>query len=358
MANQQPKVLIIGAGLTGLTAAYFLKKAGIRATILEARARVGGRIHTLYNENAASFELGATWLGQKHHDLRILLKELGLDIHEQVLGSTAIYEYISTSPHQSVQLPPNTDPSYRIKGGSSALIQALANQLDANQVCLNQPVKTIHFKNNSFDIQTDNKEYKADILITTLPPNLLVKTIDFNPSLPTELIDLSKETHTWMGESIKVGLRFKEKVWAAPNLSGTIMSNVGPVGEMYEHSNPEDTHFALKGFLNGVFQAAKKEERKQAILNQLRKYFGNKIEQYTEYLECVWRKEKYTFADYNTNIFPHQHNGDALFRQPYFNGQLLIAGSETAPQYPGYMDGAVQSGKLASQQILTALELA
>jgi monoamine oxidase len=41
--------IIIGAGLSGLATAYFLKKQGIQATILEAQPRYGGRIKTIYS---------------------------------------------------------------------------------------------------------------------------------------------------------------------------------------------------------------------------------------------------------------------------------------------------------------------
>jgi len=43
---ESSKVVIVGAGLAGLTAAYELKKAGIRASIVEGSPRVGGRCWT------------------------------------------------------------------------------------------------------------------------------------------------------------------------------------------------------------------------------------------------------------------------------------------------------------------------
>ncbi|MEM6316786.1 MAG: NAD(P)/FAD-dependent oxidoreductase [Bacteroidota bacterium] len=353
MAN---KITIIGAGLTGLTLAYLLKKVGIKATILEARMRLGGRIHTIYNEGEASVEMGATWLGKKHQHLLSLLEELELTIHEQVLGNSAFYEYLSTSPTQLVQLPPNNDPSFRIKGGSSILIQHLAKTLDTDQVQLGQVVRSINFQEEGCTVQTAKGDFPSDFVISTLPPNLLVSTVHFTPELPNQLVQLAEETHTWMGESIKVALTFEKAFWQAATSSGTIMSNVGPVSEMYDHSDADNNFHALKGFMNGSFYAATLPERKNLIINQLRKYYGEKISGYSKYLECVWREESFTFASYKKAVLPHQNNGAAKYRMPFMNGRFFMAGSETAATFPGYMDGAVQSAYQVVDPLLSQLQ--
>jgi monoamine oxidase len=85
-------VVIIGAGLCGLTIAYRLQQANIPFLVLEARERVGGRIHTVRNAQGTPIEMGATWLGKKHTAINALLQELGLDTTEQYLGEHAIYE--------------------------------------------------------------------------------------------------------------------------------------------------------------------------------------------------------------------------------------------------------------------------
>lgn len=77
-------VIIIGAGAAGLMAAYQLAKSGKQVIVLEARDRVGGRIHTISSGNL-SVELGAEFV---HGDLPVtleLLKEAGI-LYEEADG--------------------------------------------------------------------------------------------------------------------------------------------------------------------------------------------------------------------------------------------------------------------------------
>ncbi|WP_426671662.1 flavin monoamine oxidase family protein [Mucilaginibacter sp. McL0603] len=75
------EVIVIGAGATGLMAAYELTKAGKRVIVLEARNRTGGRIHTLDDTSFFKYaELGAEFV---HGDLPVtlkLLKEAGIQM--------------------------------------------------------------------------------------------------------------------------------------------------------------------------------------------------------------------------------------------------------------------------------------
>ncbi len=75
-------VIILGAGVSGLAAAYQLQKKGIRYTLLEARNRIGGRIftHTIDEATGMHLELGAEWVGASHERLIALCKEFGLNL--------------------------------------------------------------------------------------------------------------------------------------------------------------------------------------------------------------------------------------------------------------------------------------
>lgn len=89
MAN--PDILIIGAGPAGLMAAYMLSKAGKKVTVLEARDRIGGRIHTLHDESFFKHaELGAEFV---HGNLPVtmqLLHEAGI---EYISGEGEMWQY-------------------------------------------------------------------------------------------------------------------------------------------------------------------------------------------------------------------------------------------------------------------------
>ena len=344
-------IVIIGGGLTGLTLNYLLRKENLKTVIIESRDRLGGRVYTYKNGDAAPLEMGATWLQSPHTSLIALLKELNIGIFPQEMGNTAIYQPDPKSPAQLVQLPPNYGSSYRIQGGTSALIEMLAKHLSNNHLHLNETIKSITDSNNELIIKSDKNIFQSKIVISTLPPNLLKKTIDVVPNLPSQLLELMGNTHTWMGESIKVGFSYKKPFWREKNTSGTIFSSAGPITEFYDHANYEDNLFALKGFVNGNYHSLSKEDRLKAILMQLRKYYGNVVDDYIEYKEVVWRTEKETFVDYENFVSAHQNNGHPLYQQPYLNGKLYIGGAETSKQFAGYMDGAVRNAQFIYKQI-------
>lgn len=80
-------VLIIGAGAAGLAAAAELHDAGVSVLVLEARARVGGRVHTLYPDGlGVPVELGAEFVHDLTDELRALIDGAGIELVE--IGGT------------------------------------------------------------------------------------------------------------------------------------------------------------------------------------------------------------------------------------------------------------------------------
>jgi monoamine oxidase len=88
--SRDPKeVLILGAGLAGLTVAYQCKKNGIPFSIFEGSSRVGGRILTLREFNSAgqAADLGGEWISPRHEAILKLAKELAVQVSETTFAS-------------------------------------------------------------------------------------------------------------------------------------------------------------------------------------------------------------------------------------------------------------------------------
>ena len=333
-------VLIVGAGLTGLLTAYRLQELDYTVTIVEARDRIGGRIHTVPSGDA-KVELGATWFNESHHHLMELIQEFQLPFFEQYLTGISYFQTFSNVPPQEITVP-NDSPSYRFKNGTGSLLQAIHEKLKPNTLSLNEGVIQLDFKDRKVQVKTSERTIATDFVITTVPPALLMEQIEFLPELPSNFISLAKQTHTWMQDSIKVGFTYKTPFWREQGKSGTIFSNVGPLTEFYDQSNLEQQSYALVGFASGNCARFTKEQRMEKIENQLKMVFGDAALDYESYHETLWSNEIYTKSDKQAdNIFPHQNGGHPLYHNPLFENRLIISGSETSPHHPGYMEGAV-----------------
>ena len=77
-------VAIIGGGISGLSTAYYLSKAGLNCTVIEARPRLGGVIQTEHIENCVVEAGPDSFLAAKPHATD-LIRELGME--NQVIGS-------------------------------------------------------------------------------------------------------------------------------------------------------------------------------------------------------------------------------------------------------------------------------
>ncbi|OIK17271.1 monoamine oxidase [Bacillus sp. MUM 116] len=92
-----PRIVIIGAGLAGLTCAYRLKQAGISTMIYEATDRVGGRCRTRrgYFKDGQIVEQGGELIDTNHQEIQELAKELGLEIDDlyeaETKGTEPVY---------------------------------------------------------------------------------------------------------------------------------------------------------------------------------------------------------------------------------------------------------------------------
>jgi monoamine oxidase len=109
-----PKIVIVGAGLAGLTCAYRLKQAGYTAEVYEASNRIGGRCWTgragaADNPFAQSqvFEHGGELIDQSHTQVRQLAGELGLTLDNLLaaeVNGTETLGYFDGRPYHYTEM--------------------------------------------------------------------------------------------------------------------------------------------------------------------------------------------------------------------------------------------------------------
>jgi len=87
-ASQQPRIVVVGAGLAGLTAAYRLQQAGYQPQLHEASDRAGGRCWSIRGAFGPGLvaEHGGELIDTGHIEMKHLVQELGLDLDNLLQG--------------------------------------------------------------------------------------------------------------------------------------------------------------------------------------------------------------------------------------------------------------------------------
>lgn len=321
------KIAIIGAGLSGLYAASLLQK-NYHITVFEARDRLGGRVHTV-----DGFDMGPSWVWGHHRRILTLIRALGLQLFTQYDSGLALYE---TPQKVEAFQPSPTPPAGRIRGGVRSLIDALASTLDSVTIRIGEAVEKLHDATDHIELYTSQGEYRFDLVISTLPPRLVVETLDYDPPLPHDISESFKNTPTWMGHSAKCVIEFNEPFWRPLGLSGFCFSHSGPMGEIHDACTPD--RYALFGFINAH---ADMEHIETDCIRQLRRLFGDAATDVLSF-HCVdWRKERYsaTMADGT----PRSAHPDYGIEASCFGDKLLFIGTETSYDEGGYLEGALAS---------------
>ena len=353
-------MVVVGAGVAGLTAAHALASRGITVTVLEARQRVGGRVMTVpvAGDAEGHLDLGATWRWDDQPLVGALVAELGVASFPQPVAGRTVHERDDGNPPRLVDALPTESPAaLRFVDGAGKLCEALAAGLPRGALEFESDVTGLTDDGGGVVVTVDTAEEggverRASHVVLAVPPRLALQNVRFHPDLAPGLVEAMRLTPTWMGEAIKCVAVYDSAFWREAGLSGSAFSDVGPLAEVHDASGPSGRPAALWGFvaLDADWRAMGPAERVPLVLEQLRRLFGPAAGDPLQYSERDWSADPYTCEDehFHGAALPY---GSPLLGVPHWDGRLVLAGSETVEEGGGHLEGAVASGRRAARLI-------
>ena len=356
------KIIIIGAGIAGLSAGYELMQRGHEVTILEARNRPGGRIHTLREPFADGLyaEAGAARIPD-NHDLTLKyvklfglplepmypsqlsaliadgkgMKRVRVDDFTKELGKTFGTELGGTHARWS-----------KIKGGNDLLPKAFAERL-ANKIHYNSPVIRIEQDTSAraFVVQNGKTEMlTADRILCTTPFSVL-RNLKFPANFSEKKLKAINDLN--YDNVSRVYLQTKKRSWEEAGLNG-----FGLTKDLVEVWQPTWNQKGQRGIVmtyarpvkSDQIAALKESDRIDSTIKQLDSFLPGVRENFETgtskcWNEDEWARGAWAFAGVGNLL---------LFAQP--EGRIHFAG-EHLSLLPSWMQGALSSSAQAIKQI-------
>ena len=362
LGSPAKKVLILGAGMAGLVAGYELSKLGHDVTILEARTRPGGRVHTLHEPftDGLYAEAGAARIPDNHDLTLKYVKEFALPL-EPFYPSKLNALRFDRGRREEVPIDGFTDAMtqnyggelggsperwQKIKGGTDLLPKAFVEKL-AGKIHYGAAVVRIEQEANQprvvFLEAGRQQKLNADAVLCTIPFSVL-KNID-TPALSERKQEAIKRTR--YDAVSRVYLQTRNRFWEEKGLNGFAFtsgaieiwqptwSQPGPRGILMTYARPGEAERITKLKENG---------RVAITLKQLDEMFSGLRENFERgaskcWMDDEWSRVAWAFVGLT----------DSLAAVSVEN-HIHFAGEHLSP-WSSWMQGALSSGLRAVKEI-------
>ena len=286
-----------------------------------------------------------TWLeeiGFTQDDL--LLRDLqdSTDFGESirhVSAYAAAAEYFESSPANEMD--------FKMTGGNSSLVNALAERIGADSIRLNMNVEELVQRGGHVLVKVGSERFNADACICTVPARVLDK-IRFDPPLPS--LQRAAAEQLQYARIIKNSVLFNERFWGAEDFS--LVSDV--TSHYYFHSTQHQpgTQGVLCSYAVGekadVLASQSDAHRRDIVTRDLLSFNERAPTLARSIHSYAWQRDRYTHGAYALYRPGQWFTIRPILQRPH--GKVLFAGEHLA-DWQGFMEGAVVTGEDAAHAL-------
>ena len=352
----QVDVIVVGAGLSGLVAAYELVRAGHDVRVLEASSMIGGRAQTLREpfDDGLIAETGPARI-PPNHDLTLgYIDHFGIETSPFY---TQEGEYLITlNPGDSNRHTPSAylrarETWVKIPAGTDTLPRAFTSAL-GDRVRTGSPVTRVVRDENGVAVIYETggaaKELRGSHLICTVPLPVIDR-IEFEPALSTA--KRGAIAATTYADVTRVYVQYAQRIWEEDGLNGWGLSYVHGYEEIWHPTwNQEGPRGILMSYMFGEMARNIAAMGPGAIvplyIGRFNVLFPGTREVAEHGTYFAWEHQPWigaAFASYNPPFSDYPELASP-------EGPVHFAG-EHASGYRGWMQGAFESGLRAATEI-------
>ena len=355
------KIIVIGAGMSGLVAAYELVRVGHDVTILEARDRIGGRVLTIRSpfSNNHFAEGGAARIKPSHNLTLGYANHFNLNL-DPFYATSGDYVNMSNGNREIISNNTYLNTSYgsilrneylKIRGGSDLLPRSFYNSSALNnKIYLGVPVTSIHQQNDNVTVQTSNgNQFIADKVLCTVPITVLNK-IQFTPPLSPEKQTAMNGGYRY-APSTRVYMQFQNRFWENESLNGWGNSDIPE--EIWQPTwDLAGSTGIIMSYLRWTaaqeMDALSEEERINYILSRWENIFPGAASSLQSGMSQSWAEEEWSKGAWAS---PTGSQDAALANHIGLAEDRIHFAGEHASDDHGWMQGALFSGLRAAAEI-------